>query len=262
MPTRRARSGNYVVYRTGANKLAEAALLPVYLARRRRKVDAADTDADEDNEEGEVLEADAESQKRRKTEDAVAAMNVAEDVRMESDSGAFLVDPCNGEDPEDGKEDYDEYIVESDDAHYEERLEDEEDNNNEDNDPAPAEAVSGDGSSLHLPCNDFQDFDIINLIIQEIAKKFILLQMNPLNLQAPDILSVGSRLTKLEAHTAIISTFDKFALKNETREGFLSLPKLLHPEGSLPKDTKHLLSYKEGLLLMLRSSLRRPSQRC
>ncbi len=68
MPTRRARSGNYVVYRTGANKLAEAALLPVYLARRRRKADAADADADEDNEEGEVLEADAESQKRRKTE--------------------------------------------------------------------------------------------------------------------------------------------------------------------------------------------------
>ncbi len=135
MPTRRARSGNYVVYRTWANKLAEAALLPVYLARRRRKLDDADADADadEDNEEGEVLEADAESQKRRKTEDAVAAMNVAEDVRMESDSGAFLVGPCNGEDPEDGNEDYDEYNVENDDAHYEERLEDEEVNNNEDN---------------------------------------------------------------------------------------------------------------------------------
>ncbi len=99
MPTSRARSGNYVVYRTWANKLAEAALLP----RRRRKVDAAD--ADEDNEEGEVLEADAESQKRRKIEDAVAAMNGAEDVRMESDSGAFLVGSCNGEDPEDGNED-------------------------------------------------------------------------------------------------------------------------------------------------------------
>ncbi len=45
-------------------------MLPVYLARRRRKVDAAD--ADGDDEEGEVLEADAEVQERRKTEDAVA----------------------------------------------------------------------------------------------------------------------------------------------------------------------------------------------
>ncbi len=73
--------------------------------------------------------------------------------------------------------------------------------------------------------------------------------MNPLNLRAPDMLSVGSRLTKkLEAHTAIISTFNKFALKNETRAGILSLLKLLHPEGSLPKDTKHFLSYNEGKL--------------
>jgi hypothetical protein len=60
------------------------------------------------------------------------------------------------------------------------------------------------------------------------------------------MLSVGSRLTKLEAHTAIMSTFDKFALKTETREGFLNLLKLLHPEDSLPKHTKHLLSYNEG----------------
>ncbi len=127
MPTRRARSRNYVVYRTGANKFAEAASLPVYLARRRRKIDAADADADEYNKDGKVLEADTESQKRRKTEDAVAATNVAEDVRMESDSGAFLVGPCNGETPEDGNEDYDEYNVENDDSHYEERLEDEED---------------------------------------------------------------------------------------------------------------------------------------
>ena len=112
MPSRRDRSGNYAVYRTFSNKLAEAALLPVYLARRRRKVDAADADADEYNEEGEVLEADTESQKRRKTEDAVAAMNVAEDVRMESDDGAFLIGPCNGEGPEDGNEDYNEYNVE------------------------------------------------------------------------------------------------------------------------------------------------------
>jgi hypothetical protein len=109
-------------------------------------------------------------------------MNVDENARMESDGRAFLVDPCNGEDPEDGNEDYDEYNVENDDGHYEERLEDEEDNNNEDNDPAPAEAVSVDGSSLHLPSNDFQDFDTINFIIQEIAKKFLLIQMNPLNL--------------------------------------------------------------------------------
>jgi hypothetical protein len=57
------------------------------------------------------LEADAELQKRRKTEDVVAAMNVAEDVRMESDGGAFLVGPCSGEDPEDGNEDYDDYNV-------------------------------------------------------------------------------------------------------------------------------------------------------
>ncbi len=141
MPSRRARSGNYAIYRTWANKLAEAALLPVYLARRRRKVDAADGDADEANEEGEVLEADAELQKRRKTEDAVAAMNVYEDVRMKSDGGAFLVGPCNGEDPEYGNEDYDEYNVENDDGHYEERFEDEEDNNNDDNYPAPAEAT-------------------------------------------------------------------------------------------------------------------------
>ncbi len=142
MPTRRARSGNYVVYRILANKLAEAAVLPVYLARHRIKVDAAYADADEDNEEGEVLGADAELQKRRKTEDAVAAMNVGEDVRMESDSGAFLVGPCNGDDPEDGNEDDDEYNVEIDDGHYEERFEDEEDNNNEDNDPAPARRSS------------------------------------------------------------------------------------------------------------------------
>jgi hypothetical protein len=108
MPSRRARSGNYAVYRSFSNKLAEAALLPVYLARRRRKVDAADADADGDNKEGEVLEADAELQKRRKTEDAVAVLNVAEDVMMESDGGAFLVGPCNGEGPEDGNEDYDE----------------------------------------------------------------------------------------------------------------------------------------------------------
>ncbi len=46
--------------------------------------------------------------------------------------------------------------------------------------------------------------------------------MNPLSLRAPEMLSVGSRLTKLEAHTAIMSTFDKFALKNETREGILT----------------------------------------
>ncbi len=122
-----------------ANKLAEAALLPVYLARRRRKVDAADADADadEDNEKGEVLEADAELQKRRKTEDAVAAMNVDEDVRMESDSGAFLVGPYTGEDSEDGNEDYDEYNVENDCGHYEERFEDKEDNNNEVCPPGP-----------------------------------------------------------------------------------------------------------------------------
>ncbi len=82
------------------------------LTRRRRKIDAADADADGDNEEGEVLEADAESQKRRKTEDAVAVLNVAEDVRMESDCEAFLVGPCNGEDPEDGNEEYDDYNVE------------------------------------------------------------------------------------------------------------------------------------------------------
>jgi hypothetical protein len=142
MPPRRARSGHYVVYRILANKLAEAAVLPVYLARHRIKVDAAYADADEDNEEGEVLGADAELQKRRKTEDAVAAMNVGEDVRMESDSGAFLVGPCNGDDPEDGNEDDDEYNVEIDDGHYEERFEDEEDNNNEDNDPAPARRSS------------------------------------------------------------------------------------------------------------------------
>jgi hypothetical protein len=97
MPSRRARSRNYAVYRSFSNKVAEAALLPVYLARRRRKVHAADADADGDNEEGEVLEADAELQKRRKTEDAVAVLNVAEDVRIESDGGAFLVGPCNGE---------------------------------------------------------------------------------------------------------------------------------------------------------------------
>jgi hypothetical protein len=117
-------------------------LLPVYLARRRRNFDVADADADEDNE-GEVLEVDAEVQKRRKTEDAVAAMKVvAEDVRMESDSGAFLVGPCYGEDPEDGNEDYDEYNVENNDGYYEEeRLEDEEDNNNEDNYPPLAEAA-------------------------------------------------------------------------------------------------------------------------
>jgi hypothetical protein len=66
MPSRRARSGNYAVYRNFSNKLAEEALLPVYLARRRRKVDAADADADQDNEEGEVLEANAESKKAEK----------------------------------------------------------------------------------------------------------------------------------------------------------------------------------------------------
>ncbi len=147
-------------------------MLPVYLARRRRKVDAADADADEVNEEGEVLEADAELQKRRKTEDAVAVLNVAEDVRMESDGGAFLVGPCNGEDPEDGNVDYDKYNVENDDGVYAECFKDEEDNNNDDNDLIPAEVVSVDGSSLHLPCNDFQDFDINNLIIQEIVKSF------------------------------------------------------------------------------------------
>jgi hypothetical protein len=132
---------------------------------------------------------------------------------MDDNSEAFLVSPCNGEGPEDGSEDYDEYNVENNNGDYAECFEDEEDNNNEDNDPGPAEAVSVDGSSLQLPCNDFQDFDIINLIIQEIAKRFLWLQMNPLNLRAPDMLSVGSRLTKLEAHTAIINTFDKFALK-------------------------------------------------
>ncbi len=45
------------------------------------------------------MEADAELQKRKKKEDDVAAMKVAEDVRIESDSGAFLVGSCNGEDP-------------------------------------------------------------------------------------------------------------------------------------------------------------------
>jgi hypothetical protein len=136
------------------------------LTRRLRKVDAADADADGDNEEGKVLEADAESQKRRKTEDAVAVLNVAEDVRMESDGGAFLVGSCYSEDPESGNEEYDDYNVENDDGIYAECFEDEEDNNNDDDDPIPAEVVSVDGSSLHLPCNDFQDFDIINLIIQ------------------------------------------------------------------------------------------------
>ncbi len=56
MPSRRARSGNYAVYRSLANKLAETAILPVHFARRRRKVDAAAADPDEDNKEGEVLE--------------------------------------------------------------------------------------------------------------------------------------------------------------------------------------------------------------
>jgi hypothetical protein len=200
MPSRRARSGNYAVYRSFSNKLAEAALLLVYLARRQRKVDAADADAEGDNEEGKVLEADAELQKRRKTKDAVAVLNVVEDVKMESYGGAFLVGPCNGEGPGDGNEDYDEYNVENDDGVYKECFEDEEDNNNEDNDQPHTEAVSVDGSSLQSPCNGFQDFDIINLIIKKIAKKFLLLQMNPLNLRAPEMLSVGSRLTKLEAH--------------------------------------------------------------
>ncbi len=132
---------------------------------------------------------------------------------MESDGGAFLVGPCNGQGPENGNEDYDEYNVENDDGVYEECFEDEEDNNNEGNDQPHTEAVSVDGSSLQSPCNGFQHFDIINLIIQEIAKRFLLLQMNPLNLRAPEMLSVGSRLTKLEAHIAIMSTFDKFVLK-------------------------------------------------
>ncbi len=74
-------------------------------------------------------------------------------------------------------DDYDDYNVENDDGVYAECFEDEEGSNNDDDDPIPAEAVSVDGSSLHLPCNDFQDFDIINLIIQEIAKKFLLLQL-------------------------------------------------------------------------------------
>ncbi len=132
------------------------------------------------------------------------ALRTHVDLRMDGNSGAFLVGPCNDKGLEDENEDYDEYNVENNDGDYAECFEDEEDNNNEDNYPPPAEAVSVDGSSLHLPCNDFQDFDIINLIIQEIAKKFLLLQMNPLNLRAPEMLPVGSRLTKLETHTAII----------------------------------------------------------
>ncbi len=60
-----------------ANELAEAASISVYLARRRRKVDAAHADLDEDNEGGNALEADAEVQKRRKKEDAVATMEEA-----------------------------------------------------------------------------------------------------------------------------------------------------------------------------------------
>jgi hypothetical protein len=108
----------------------------------------------------------------RQKEDAVAVLNVAEDVRMESDGGAFLVGLCNGEGPEDGNEDYDDYNVENDDGVYAECFEDEEDNNNEDNDQTPTETVSADGSSLQLPCNGFQDFDNINLFIQEIAKSF------------------------------------------------------------------------------------------
>ncbi len=92
------------------------------------------------------MEADAEVQKQRKKEVDVAAVKVAEDVRMESDSGAFLVGSCNGEDPGDGNEEYDDYNVENDGGAYEKCFEDEEDNNNDDNYPPPAEAASVDGS--------------------------------------------------------------------------------------------------------------------
>jgi hypothetical protein len=161
---------------------AEAALLAVYLARRGRKVDAADADADADgdNKEDEVLEADTKVQKRRKTEDDVAAMKVAEDVRMESDSEPFWL------------------------AHVMVRLQKTEIKSMMNimskimmefmqnvskmkkiivtttmKDPTPAEEVSVDGSSLQLPCNGFQDFDIISLIIQEIAKKVSIVTNEP-----------------------------------------------------------------------------------
>ncbi len=47
-----------------------------------------------------------------------ASSTVAEDVRMESDGGAFLVGPCNSEDPENGNEEYDDYNVENDGGDY------------------------------------------------------------------------------------------------------------------------------------------------
>ncbi len=57
----------------------------------------------------------------------------------------------------------------------------------------------------------------------------------------------GSPLTTLEAHEALNTTFAKFSLTNESREGILDVLKQLFPKASLPKDAKHLVYSKDRI---------------
>jgi hypothetical protein len=49
----------------------------------------------------------------------------------------------------------------------------------------------------------------------------------------------------MEAHEALNTTFAKFSLTNESREGILDVLKQLFSKASLPKDTKHLVVYSK-----------------
>jgi hypothetical protein len=60
--------------------------------------------------------------------------------------------------------------------------------------------------------------------------------------QAMILVESSSSLTTIEAHEAITSLINKFALKDDLREGVLDLLKLLIPDASLPKNANHLLS--------------------
>jgi hypothetical protein len=93
----------------------------------------------------------------------------------------------------------------------------------------------------------FDDYNIVSLVKQEVANIFIA-PINHVVHGAPEMFSLeGSPLTTLEAHEALNTTFAKFSLTNESREGILDLLKQLFPKASLPKDTKRLVYSKDRI---------------
>ncbi len=94
----------------------------------------------------------------------------------------------------------------------------------------------------------FDDYNIVSLIKQEVANIFIAPINHVVHGGAPEIFSLeGSPLTTLGAHEALNTTFAKFSLTNESREGILDVLKQLFPKASLPKDTKHLVYSKDRI---------------